>query len=194
MKTMNTIKYLVIASIIGLLAGCVSSALPPRLTATQSKRLSELPLPYSVGVVTYKHPIYSYNLTAALKDSGAFVRVAPIGDFTRPPDLIARVEKSVYGTPVIPLVTMATGGVVPLVFDEEHGFVFSLAPSSGRTQKTVINASYSGKSTLGLASTAINVSPAYTRGDPHKSERFRQMLAYRILNALRPKKVGVPHR
>ena len=170
-----------------LLVGCASAPLPPRLTAAQSKRLSELPLPYSVGVAPYMHPVYSEELTAALKASGVFSQVAPLGDFTRPPDLIATVEKSVHGTAVIPALTFITAGVVPTVVQEDHGFVFSLAPSSRKSQKTMVDASYSGTTTLGWAALGIRALPDYTGTEPEQSERFRRMLAYRTLSALKGK-------
>ena len=170
-----------------LLVGCASAPLPPRLTAAQSKRLSELPLPYSVGVAPYMHPVYSEELTAALKASGVFSQVAPLGDFTRPPDLIATVEKSVHGTAVIPALTFITAGVVPTVVQEDHGFVFSLAPSSRKSQKTMVDASYSGTTTLGWAALGIRALPDYTGNEPDQSERFRRMLAYRTLSALKGK-------
>jgi hypothetical protein len=71
---------------------------------------------------------------------------------------------------------------------ENHGFIFSLAPSSRRSQKIVVDASYSGTTTLGWAATAVNVSPDFTFSDPAQSERFRRMLSYRTVVALRPKK------
>ena len=50
----------------------------------------------------------------------------------------------------------------------------------------MIDASYSGYSTLGWAALAVGVTPDYTFSDPDQSERFRRMLAYRTLKALRP--------
>ena len=176
---------LLATSVLCMLAGCVSAPLAPRLTAAQSKRLSELPLPYSVGVAPYMHPVYSEGLTAALKASGVFSRVKPLGDFTRPPDLIATVEKSVHGTAVIPALTFITVGVVPTVVEEDHGFVFSLAPSSRKSQKTIVDASYCGTSTLGWAALGIRALPDYTGTEPEQSERFRRMLAYRTLSSLK---------
>jgi hypothetical protein len=175
-----------VAAVLGLLAGCASSPLPPELTEAQGRRLSELPLPYSVGVAPYKYPIYSEKLTLALAASGAFSRVAPLEQFASPPDLIATVEESIHGTATIPAATIATAGVVPTTVTENHGFVFSLAPSSRRTRKTMVDASYSGTTTLGWGALAVNASSDYTRSDPEQSERFRRMLAHRTLVALRP--------
>ena len=175
------------ALLVCLLAECVSAPLPPRLTAVQRERLTELPLPYSVGVAPYVHPVYSEKLAAVLKASGVFSQVAPLGEFKRPPDFVATVERSVHGSAMIPALTILTAGVVPTVGEEEHGVVFSLAPSSRRTQKTMVDAAYRGTSTLGWAALGIRMLPDYTGTEPEQSERFRKMLAYRTLSALKSK-------
>lgn len=183
-------KFCFLASAIALcfLASCASSALPPRLTAVESGRLSEIPLPYTVGVVPYHQPVYSDKLTAALKASGVFKKVAPVSEIHGEPDYVAVVEESVHGSAVIPALTFVTAGVVPTVVEEDHGLVFSLAPSSRRARKTMVDASYKGMTTLGWAALAINLSPTHTSENPDESERFYRILAYRTLVALRPKK------
>lgn len=185
---MNTPYLLFLAIPLCLLASCASSSLPPRLTASETKRLSEIPLPYTVGVVPYKHPVYSDHLTASLKASGVFKKVAPISEISGTPDYVAVVEERVHGSAVIPALTLVTAGVIPTVVGENHGLVFSLAPSSRRSQKTKVDASYKGTTTLGWAALAVNVSPDHTSADPDESERFYRMLAYRTLVALRPNK------
>jgi hypothetical protein len=183
----RTAHALLAAVILCPLVGCVSAPLPPRLTAEQSKRLSELPLPYSIGVAPYMHPVYSDRLTVALKASGVFAKVEPLVSFRQPPDLIATVEKSVHGTAVIPALTFLTAGVVPTVVQEDHGFVFSLAPSAQRSRKTMVDASYSGTTTLGWAGLGVRALPGYTGTEPVQSGRFLKMLAYRTLAALKNK-------
>jgi hypothetical protein len=169
------------------LAGCASSPLPPRLTSTESARLRELPLPYSVGVVPYKFPAYSDKLAAALRAAGIFKEVALIPEMVGAPDFVAAVEETVHGTAVIPALTFASAGVIPTVVGENHGLVFSLAPYSRRGRKTLVDASYKGTSTLGWAALAVNAFPDHTSSDPEASQRFHQLLAYRTLAALRPR-------
>ena len=96
-------------------------------------------------------------------------------------------ERNVHGTAMIPALTFLTAGVVPTVGEEEHGVVFSLAPSSRRSQKTMVDASYRGTSTLGWAALGFRALPGYTGTDPEQSERFRKMLAYRTIFALNGK-------
>jgi hypothetical protein len=169
-----------------LLAGCASTPLPPPLTEGQTARLKELPLPYSVAVAPYKYPVYSEKLTTSLASSGVFRQVAPLAEFKGTPDLIATIEESVHGTAAVPAATLATGGVVPTLVAERHGFRFALAPASRPARKTMVDATYEGTTTLGWAAMAVNTSKNHTSGDPEESERFRQMLAYRTLSALRP--------
>lgn len=183
----RAVHALLAAVILGPLVGCVSAPLPPRLTAEQSKRLAELPLPYSVGVAPYMHPVYSDHLTAVLKASSVFSKVEPLASFRQPPDLIATVEKSIHGTAVIPALTFLTAGVVPTVVQEDHGFVFSLAPSAQRSRKTMVDASYSGTTTLGWAGLGVRALPGYTGTEPEQSGRFLKMLAYRTFAALKHK-------
>jgi hypothetical protein len=130
---------------------------------------------------------YSDKLTEALKAAGVFSRVSLTSDFDGKPDFVAVVEKQVHGSAVIPALTFLTAGVVPTVAEEENGVVFSLAPSSRKSQKTMVDASYRGTSTLGWAALGIRVLPDYTGTEPEQSERFRKMLAYRTLSALKGK-------
>ena len=180
-------QVLLATSVLCLLVGCVSAPLPPRLTQVQREGLAKLPLPYSVGVAPYVHQVYSEKLAAVLKASGVFSQVAPLGEFKRPPDLVATVERNVHGSAMIPALTILTAGVVPTVGEEEHGVVFSLASPSRRTQKTMVDSSYRGTSTLGWAALGIRMLPGYTGTEPEQSERFRKMLAYRTLSALKAK-------
>lgn len=186
--------YLLVAVFpLSFLASCVSSPLPPRLTCAEAKRISELPLPYTVGVVPYKWPAYSDKLTEALKTSGAFTMVSLTSDLAGKPDFFAVVEKQVHGAAVIPAATFLTAGIVPTIVGEDHGVVFSLAPYSQKSRKIMIDASYHGTTTGGWAALPVNALPDYTFQNPDNSERFRRWLAYRTLVALRPE-TGVPAR
>lgn len=179
-----------VAALIGLcilLTGCASSPLPPPLSANEATQLKEMPLPYTVGVARSEPPSYSDALTRALDSSGVFRRVAASDQFQGKPDFIATVEEQVYGTAVLPAATFGTVGVVPTVTEERFGYRFALAPTSHPNRKKFVDATYSGKTTLGWAAIAINSSANFTSGDPEDTERFKNMLRYRILNTIRPK-------
>ena len=193
MNTARSIQY-ALYCLSTLLAGCGSAALPPSLTRSQAQRLRELPLPYTVGVARYQYPVYSENLTKALIASRVFKQVAPLENFFRPPDLIATVEEAIHGTATIPVAFFATAGVAPSSVKEDHGYVFSLAPGSQRGRKTVVDAHYSGTSTLGWVALPIAALPNHSLIEPEHTRRFREMLAYRTLVALRPSPLSTAKR
>ena len=182
---MRRLGHAGVLAAVALLASCASSALPPALSKAERATLSERPLPYTVGVETYKHSVYSAKLAEALKDSGAFRQAGLLSELDDEPDWIATVEETVHGNAVIPAVTFATLGLVPTMTRERHGFKFALAPASNRKRKTMVDASYSGLTTLGWAAIPINLLPGYTGGDPDASERVREMLAYQVMSAVR---------
>src|SRR4051794_4041884 len=167
-----------------LLVGCGSVPLPPALTRAQAQRLRELPLPYSVGVARFEYPAYSESLNKALLAARVFKRVAPLESYSRPPDLIATVEDTIHGTATIPIAAFFTAGIVPSNVQEDHGYAFSLAPSSNRSRKTLIAAHYSGTSTLGWVALPIALLPNHALMDPEHTRRFRHMLAYQTIVAL----------
>lgn len=173
-----------------LLASCVSNPLPPRLNADQERRLGELPLPYSVGVARHKYPSHSDGLEKGLRAAGVFRKVAPLESYVKPPDLIATVEEPVSGTAVIPALTFLTLGLVPTVVEEDHGFIFALAPATHRNRRTRVDAHYRGTTTLGWAGLAVSGLPDYTSSAPGESERFRKLLGHRTLQALRPSRIS----
>jgi hypothetical protein len=175
-----------LVSTTALLSGCVSQALPPALSRAQAQRLRELPLPVSVGVVRHRYPVYSERLAASLRASNVFERVAPLESFSRPPDLVATIEREVYGSTAIPAAFLLSAGVLPSTANESHGYVFALAPASNRSRKTLVDAHYRGKTTLGLPGLFIAASPHYSVSRPERSRRYRELLAYRTLSALRP--------
>ena len=89
--------------------GCASSALPPRLSAAEKAKLKGAHLPFTVGVERYVAPAYSDALVKALRNAGVFARVDHLERFTSPPALVARVERRIYGSTVIPVATLLTG-------------------------------------------------------------------------------------
>jgi hypothetical protein len=173
-----------IALVSGLICSCASTALPPHLSPEQAARLKKLPLKLRVGVEPSQVPVYSEKLAEALSKAGIFEQVAPLGSFAKPPDLIARVEKEVHGTAVIPALTFLTGGLVPTVVEESHGNVFSLSKGTRGARRALVDASYRGTTTLGWAALGTGSLPGFTLGSPEESERFKEMTAYRTLRAL----------
>ena len=172
-----------------LLASCASTKLPPKLSQAESERLKELPLPYTVGVARDNDSLYSDRLTKVLEQTGVFTKVAPLDSYKKAPDLIATVEEHVYGTSMIPVGYLLTFGVIPSIVEERHGEIFSLAPPKHWKKRVIVDASYKGSTTLGWAAPGVALSPDYCLKKPDQSKRFREMIAYRTLQALRPNKL-----
>lgn len=163
--------------VVAVVGGCGSSALPAPLTTEQRTSAEEASFPVTVGVERDQYPVYSDALLEVLRESGLFTRVEPL---EAAPDatLIAQVERRVYGTAVIPVFTAVSLGLVPTVVDEEHGYSFSLRTANGAGTKVLIDATYSGPTTLGWLAAVRNLSPDFARGDPKKTDRFRMFLRW----------------
>ena len=160
---------------------CASTTLPPRLSPSQKALVRDLRFPARVGVERFKYPVYSDELAKALRATHLFAEVRALSAFPTPPDLIARIERPIYGTAVIPVWTGLSLGLVPTTFQEEHGFSFSLASGALQSQDRLrVEFSYSGPSTLGWYAVVLNLSPNRARGDVTQHERFRDGLAWAL--------------
>lgn len=175
----NFLVSAAVAAVLGTvsaLGGCISASLPPALTDAQRVSLARTHFKATVGVEEYKYPIYSEHLIHDLRATGLFDAVESIDRLSNP-DLIARVERSVYGTATIPLWTILTLGIVPTTVEEEHGHVFSIRAGDSPERSLVVNYTYRGPSTLGWYSAILNLFPDRTSGDPIETPRFREGLA-----------------
>lgn len=167
-----------------LLSGCVGagcSELPPQLSEIEAHIAEGPALGLSVGVERYRWPAYSDSLLKALRFSAVFCRVAPLDEFTQPPDLIARVQEEIYGTAVFPILTLISFGLIPHTSEEAHGESFSLTPPSGSNDGCDIRYVYRGETTLGWWALLKSIHPDFTRSDPERSERYRLRLRYELL-------------
>lgn len=167
-------------------SGCVgwgSSALPPRLTAAEKARLQRIQLPLTVGVERYEAPAYSDSLRAALQRTKLFERVDDLEHFEKPPSLVARVERRIYGSTAIPVYPLLTFGIIPMSVQETTGESFSLSPTDHPERRTVIEYTYQGRTTLGWVALLDIFHPNRTiiPFDPEHSRRFRDHLKLCIL-------------
>ena len=160
--------------------GCASSALPPPLNEAQRICITSTHFPIIVGVASYRRPVYSERLVGALRATGLFDGVEVLGAAPKA-DVIARVNRTVYGTATIPLATLLTFGIVPTTVDEEWGEVFSL---HGRHQQKAapvrIEFVYEGPTTLGLVAGLIALTSNQTTAYPRETQRFHDALAASI--------------
>lgn len=162
-----------------LAGGCASAALPAKLESQQQAAVAGVHFAATVGVEEHVYPIYSQRLRQRLAASGMFDRVEALADLPEP-DLIARVEREVYGTAFIPVLVIVSLGIIPQSVEEEHGFEFSLRSRAGSAEPVPILASYSGTSTLGWWALAKNLSPRYGWGRPAASERYLWFLRAKL--------------
>ena len=139
---------------------------------------------FTVGVDRHRYPAYSDALVKALQRTKVFDRVDHLDRLSTPPALVARVEREIYGSTVIPVATLLSFGLVPTTTEESFGYAFSLSPLGQDAQRVPIEYSYRGRSTLGWVAMFQGLVPGYTvfPFDPERSSRFRDRLALAILD------------
>lgn len=165
---------------IGMAGGCCSSTLPPRITKAQRATLHGNHIGMTVGVEDYKFPVYSDKLTEVLRQTGMFAGVDHLKNFSSPPDLIARVEKPISGTAVIPIATALSLGIVPTNVNESHGIVCSFHAASGDNGGVPISYIHSGKTTLGWWAMILNLLPDQTMRSVKDHPRFIEGFGWEI--------------
>lgn len=157
-----------------LTTGCISSPLPPRLSPDELELARTAYIGGTVAVEPDEHPAYSRSLIRNLSRTGLFERVGDI-DEVSDPILIARVERPISGQAVIPLWPAISLGIIPLSVEESFGDHFSLRRPSDDT-RAVVDAPFSGTSTMGWLALLQSGSPDYVLGEPEKSEEYRLYL------------------
>jgi hypothetical protein len=160
----------------GLLRGCASMALPRPLTETELSQISRIRFDASVGVEKDENPVYSDRLIHALRRIELFNKVEKLENLPRP-DLIARVERHVYGTATVPFLTGLSLGFIPTIVREEWGEVFSLRSPMIADSEVIIDFTYRGATVLGWAAGFWNFFPNRTSVNPRETQRFYQSLA-----------------
>jgi hypothetical protein len=171
-----------VLAVVGYTVGCASTTLPPTLSPSEQAAIRQIRFPITVGVERFKFPVYSEGLTKALQATELFNAVADSAEFKTPPDLIARIERTIYGKATIPCLTGISLGLIPTTVQEEHGYSFSFASGSGLSdQRMPVEFSYSGPSTLGWYCLILNLSPNRTSGDVYEHRRFREGLAWAVV-------------
>lgn len=164
----------------GLSGGCGSGTLPPKLSQEQQAILKATRFPATVGVAKDKFPVYSDHLIRALQETRLFRRVDSLSSFSESPTLIARVERHIYGTAVLPLFTILSLGIIPTTVEEEHGHSFSLRSADTPDNGVQIEFSYRGPTTLGWYGGLLNLSSNRASGDVRTSKRFYDAFAWEI--------------
>jgi hypothetical protein len=160
--------------------GCSSSSIPPAATEAQTELLRRTHFKATLAVEPYKYPIYSDHLIRDLRATGLFDSVDSLEKVEKP-HLIARIERPIHGTAVVPLWTILTLGVVPTSVEEEHGHAFSIRRAGDPLSGVAVEYSYRGPTTLGWGAAFLNLFPNRTSGDPTETPRFREGLAIAVV-------------
>jgi len=170
-----------VAALVAYFGGCISAVLPPDPTAAERAHLAATHFPLRVSVERYQPPVYSDELIQNLRDTGLFDAVDESDRLGSPPDLIARVRGIPAGSTAIPLLPAFSLGLIPMVADETWGTLFSLASPHDPTKRVVIEARWTGPTTLGWVSALLNLSPNRTGGmvttHPRSTLHFAVLLA-----------------
>ena len=169
-----------IALILGMLmaSGCASSRLPPPLSATDLEQIK--PLDLSVGIEPYQYPVYPDKLRNDLRNTKLFESVELKGKMKERPDVIAKVEKPIYGTASIrPCLSLITLGIIPTTVIEQHGEVFSFCSPDDPSRIVRVEFTYESATKLGWLALFLNLSPNW-RINPESSHRYIDGLALAI--------------
>ena len=172
-------KYTIIL-ILGMLmvSSCASSRLPPPLSATEQGQI--MPLDLSVGIEPYQYPVYSDELRNDLRNTKLFEAVELKGKMKESPDLVAYVEKPIYGTASIrPCLSLITLGIIPTTVTEQHGEVFSFSSPEDPSRIVRVEFTYESATRLGWLALFMNLSPNWSF-NPQSSHRYRDGLALAI--------------
>ena len=124
--------------------------------------------------------MYSERLIESLRRTGLFDAVGSLEEL---PDaaLAARVERTIYGTATVPVLTAVSLGFIPTTVEEEWGESFSLRRNGSTSETVPVDFSYRGPSTLGWWAVVRSFSPDVTTASPPETERFRDALSVAIV-------------
>src|SRR3990172_10961428 len=104
----------------GLMGECTSMVLPRSPSHAELARVSNTRFHVSIGVEKDENPLYSDRLVQALRRTGLFSRVEKLEDLPHA-DLVARVNRHIYGTATLPILTGLSLCFIPTVVSEEWG-------------------------------------------------------------------------
>ena len=159
--------------VLGMTRGCTSAALPPMPLERDLATVRATHFGATIAVEAYKHPVYSQRLVEALRSTGLFDEVDTLENLPDA-DLVARVERHIYGTATVPIFTLLTLGIVPSTVDEEWGESFTFRRNGADEPTVPVEFSYVGKSTLGWVAGIKSISSDVTNDNPRETRRFHE--------------------
>lgn len=169
---------------LGISVACGSSRVPPRLPPNDLNSAGAVHFGGSVAVEADNYPVYSDQLKQQLERTHLFDQVDSANRVPSP-TLIARVERHVHGRAVIPLWTALSLGLIPTIFTEEHGLYFSLRRPDDPAAQVVVDATYSGRSTIGWLGLLESISPDYSARRPEATDRYASYFRWATASKVR---------
>jgi hypothetical protein len=164
----------------GLLKSCASEQRPLPLNIGEETLLSSKGFGLSLGVEPSTPPVYAQSLLRAMQQTDLFREVQQ-ADRLQAPDLLARVERTITGNAVIPILSLITLGLIPTVTEEEHGYSFSLRSPKSSERVVMVEYVHQGYTVLGWVAGLLNLFPQWTGDSVHNDPRFKERLNLMIL-------------
>jgi len=127
----------------GLLKGCASEQRPLSLNTSEETLFGSKGFEPTLGVEPSTPPVYAQAPLHALQQTELFLVVQP-AETIQAPDLLARVERSITGNAVIPILSLITLGLIPTVTEEEHRYSFFLRPSKSSERVVIVQCVHRG--------------------------------------------------
>lgn len=179
--TIAVVMFLIVLS--GIIGGCSSSVLAPKLTSSERNIVQSTSFDFSVGVELFEPKIYSDRLLESLRKTNLFKEVNYIDKLSKTPALVVKINRAVYGSAAIPIFTAITLGFFPTWVEEEHGNSFTIM-WAGSNKSVSVNSVYKGYTVLGWISGLLNLLPNRTGGDSKTHPQYYDRLAYDVITAL----------
>ncbi len=179
-------RGMILALAMLMINGCVglsSGSLPPRLSDADRTRLQNAHINLTVGVET--NAVGGDVVISRLRRTKLFDAVEYVDHLPTPPQVLAKWERTPYGTATIPVKTLLTFGIIPTTVREPYSFgcTFYSPRCPERTVKTEY--SYYSRSTLGWVTVFMAFSPNIVltlRRGPDEHPRFYDHLSLVILD------------
>lgn len=181
LMTIAAVLFLIVIS--GIIGGCSSSVLAPKLTASERNIVESTNFDFSVGVELFEPGIYSDRLIESLRRTNLFKEVNYTDKLSEAPVLVVKINRAVYGSAAIPIFTAITLGFFPTWIEEEHGNSFTIL-WAGSDKSVSVNSVYKGYTVLGWISGLLNLLPDRTSGDSKTHQQYYDRLAYDVISAM----------
>ena len=162
--------------------GCVglaSGTLPPRLSTAERARIKDAHLPFTVGVETNDT---AHLVIARLRKTKLFDAVDYADRLPSPPAVLARWDRTPYGTATIPFASLLTFGIIPTTVREPLSFGCTFYSPRHPEQSVKVEYRYDSQATLGWVAAILALSPNVVLApwQPDEHRRFYQHLCLAI--------------